>query len=92
MLYMLSTLEKTIVKSENPIPIIPKGCPVSPEGRLKAAVRAAQQEIRSLPKFIHLPRSSNDKRLRKVFNSECGLPLKKTEELLFDAIGDSETA
>jgi hypothetical protein len=36
---------------------------------------------RVAPKVIRRPRSSSDRRLRKLFKGERGLPFKKTEDL-----------
>lgn len=69
------------MNSENPVPTIPKGRPISWEDWL--AGRRARRETgnRVAPEIIRRPSSSSDRRLRKLFNGERGLPFKKTEEL-----------
>lgn len=69
------------MNSENEIPIIPQGRPISWEDWLKG--RRSRREIgnRVAPEIIRRKSSSSDKRLRKLFQGERGLPFKKTEEL-----------
>lgn len=69
------------MNSENPVPTIPKGRPISWEDWL--AGRRARRETgnRVAPEIIRRSSSSSDRRLRKLFNGERGLPFKKTEEL-----------
>ena len=69
------------MNSQNQVPIIPKGQPISWEDWLKG--RRARREMgnRVAPEIIRRRTSSSDKRLRKLFNGERGLPFKKTEEL-----------
>ncbi|GDY23134.1 hypothetical protein LBMAG56_44810 [Verrucomicrobiota bacterium] len=69
------------MNSENPVPTIPKGRPISWEDWL--AGRRARRETgnRVAPEIIRRPSSSSDRRLRKLFSGERGLPFKKTEEL-----------
>ncbi|MCX6890807.1 MAG: hypothetical protein WCL11_24165 [Verrucomicrobiota bacterium] len=69
------------MSSEKTVPIIPKCRPISWEDWL--AGRRARREVgnRVAPEIIRRSSSSSDKRLRKLFNGERGLPFKKTEEL-----------
>ena len=66
---------------ENRAPIIPKGRPISWEDWLKGRRARRETGNRVAPEIIRRPSSSSDKRLRKLFNGERGLPFKKTEEL-----------
>jgi len=67
--------------SENPVPTIPKGRPISWEDWLKGRRARRETGNRVAPEIIRRASSSRDKRLRKLFNGERGLPFKKTEEL-----------
>jgi hypothetical protein len=69
------------MNSENQVPIIPKGRPISWEDWLKGRRARRETGNRVAPEIIRRPSSSSDKRLRKLFNCERGLPFKKTEEL-----------
>ena len=44
------------------------------------------------PEIIRRPSSSSDRRLRKLFNGERGLPFKRTEELWCHARSASAAA
>lgn len=67
--------------SKSGVPAIPMNEPMSWEDWL--AGRRARRETgnRVAPEIIRRPSSSSDRRLRKLFNGERGLPFKKTEEL-----------
>ena len=69
------------MNSESKVPIIPKGRPIRWEDWL--AGRRARRETgnRVAPEVIRRPTSSSDRRLRKLFKGERGLPFKKTEQL-----------
>ena len=69
------------MNSENLIPVIPKGRPISWEDWLKGRRARRETGNRVAPEIIRRPSSSSDARLRKLFNGERGLPFKKTEEL-----------
>jgi len=69
------------MSSEDPVPIIPKGRPISWEDWLKGRRARRETSKRVAPGIIRRPSSSSDKRLRALFNGERGLPFKKTEEL-----------
>lgn len=69
------------MNSENTIPTIPKGRPISWEDWLKGRRARRETGNRVAPEIIRRPTSSSDRRLRKLFNGERGLPFKKTEEL-----------
>ena len=67
--------------SKSGIPAIPMNEQMSWEDWL--AGRRARRETgnRVAPEIIRRPSSSSDRRLRKLFDGERGLPFKKTEEL-----------
>ena len=69
------------MNSENKVPIIPRGRPISWEDWLKGRRARRETGNRVAPEILRRPSSSSDKRLRKLFNGERGLPFKKTEEL-----------
>ena len=69
------------MNSENPVPIIPKGRPISWADWLKGRRARRETGNRVAPEIIRRPSSSSDKRLRQLYNGERGLPFKKTEEL-----------
>ena len=69
------------MNSQNPVPIIPKGRPISWEDWLKGRRARRETGNRVAPEVIRRPFSSSDKRLRKLFNGERGLPFTKTDEL-----------
>ena len=69
------------MKSENQVPIIPKGRPITWEDWLKGRRARRETGNRVAPEIIRRPSSSSDRRLRKLFNGERGLPFKKIEEL-----------
>ena len=69
------------MNSENKVPILPKGRPISWADWL--AGRRARRESGNpvAPEIIRRQTSSSDGRLRKLFKGERGLPFKRTEEL-----------
>lgn len=69
------------MNSENRIPIIPKGRPISWEDWLEGRRARRETGNRVAPEIIRRPTSSSDRRLRRLFNGERGLPFKRTEEL-----------
>jgi len=69
------------MNSENPVPTIPKGRSISWEDWLKGRRARRETGNRVAPEIIRRPSSSSDRRLRRLFNGERGLPFKKTEEL-----------
>ncbi len=69
------------MNSEEPVPIIPKDRPISWEDWLKGRRARRETGNRVAPEILRRPASSSDKRLRKLFQGERGLPFKKTEEL-----------
>ena len=69
------------MNSENPVPTIPKGRPISWADWLKGRRARRETGNRVAPEIIRRPSSSSDRRLRQLFNGERGLPFKKTEEL-----------
>ncbi len=69
------------MNSEDPVPIIPNGRPISWEDWLKGRRARRETSKRVAPGIIRRTSSSSDKRLRALFNGERGMPFKKTEEL-----------
>ena len=69
------------MNSKSEIPSIPIDRPISWEDWLKG--RRARRETSQLlaPGVIRRESSSSDKRLRKLFNGERGLPFTPTEKL-----------
>jgi hypothetical protein len=69
------------MSSAKRVPTILKHRPISWADWL--AGRRARRETgnRVAPEVIRRPSSSSDRRLRKLFHGERGLPFKKTEEL-----------
>ena len=67
--------------SKSGVPTIPMNEPISWEDWLKGRRARRETGNRVAPEIIRRPSSSSDKRLRKLFNGERGLPFKKTEEL-----------
>ena len=69
------------MNSEDPIPIIPKGRPMSWADWLKGRRARRETGNRVASEIIRRPASSSDKRLRALFHGQRGLPFKQTEEL-----------
>ncbi len=69
------------MNSEKAVPTIPKGRPINWEDWLKGLHARRETGNRVAPEIIRRPTNSSDRRLRKLFNGERGLPFKKTEEL-----------
>ncbi len=69
------------MNSENQVPTIPKGRPLSWADWLKG--RRARREVgnRVAPESLRRETSSSDDRLRPLFQGERGLPFKKTQDL-----------
>jgi len=67
--------------SESGVPTIPLNEPMRWEDWLKGRRARRQTGNRVAPEIIRRSRSSSDKRLRKLFHGERGLPFKKTHEL-----------
>ena len=67
--------------SKSRFPTIPMNEPISWEDWLKGRRARRETGNRVAPEIIRRPTSSSDKRLRKLYNGERGLPFKKTEEL-----------
>jgi len=72
---------KLPMNSEHPVPIIPKDRPISWNDWLKGRRARRETGNRVAPQIIRRLDSSSDKRLRKLFNGERGLPFKKTADL-----------
>ena len=67
--------------SKSGVPTIPMNEPMSWQDWLKGRRARRETGNRVAPEIIRRPSSSSDKRLRKLFHGERGLPFKKTEEL-----------
>ena len=67
--------------SKSGVPTIPMNQPISWEDWLKGRRARRETDRRVAPEIIRRPSSSSDRRLRKLFNGERGLPFRKTEEL-----------
>jgi len=69
------------MNSKSKVPSIPIDKPISWEDWLRG--RRARRETSKLvaPGIIRRQNSSKDRRLRKLFNGERGLPFTPTEEL-----------
>jgi hypothetical protein len=67
--------------SKSGVPTIPMNEPMSWEDWLQGRRARRETGNRVAPEIIRRPSSSSDRRLRKLFNGERGLPFKKTEEL-----------
>ena len=67
--------------SKSGVPTIPMNEPISWEDWLKGRRARRETGLRLAPEAIRRPTSSSDRRLRKLFSGERGLPFKKTEEL-----------
>ena len=69
------------MNSKSQVPCIPIEGSISYEDWLKG--RRHRREMGNLvaPEIIRRKSSSSDRRLKKLFNGERGLPFKKTEEL-----------
>ena len=67
--------------SRSGVPTIPLNKPISWEDWLKGRRARRETGNRVAPEIIRRSSSSSDKRLRKLFKGERGLPFKPTEEL-----------
>lgn len=67
--------------SKSGVPTIPMNEPISWEDWLKGRRARRETGNRVAPEVIRRPSSSSDKRLRKLFNGQRGLPFKKTGDL-----------
>ena len=69
------------MNSEKPVPIIPKGRPISWTDWLKGRRARRETGNRVAPEIIRRRSSSSDTRLRKLYNGQRGLPFQRTEAL-----------
>ncbi len=67
--------------SKSGVPTIPMNEVMSWEDWLKGRRARRETGKRVAQEIIRRPSSSSDKRLRKLFQGERGLPFKKSEEL-----------
>lgn len=67
--------------SKSGVPTIPMNEPISWEDWLKGRRARRETGLRVAPEIIRRPVGSSDRRLRKLFKGERGLPFKKTKEL-----------
>jgi len=70
-----------LMNSECPPPIIPKGRPISWEDWLAGRRARRGTGNRVAPEVIRRKESSSDRRLRRLFAGERGLPFKPTDQL-----------
>lgn len=66
---------------EDQIPTIPKDRPISWEDWLKGRRARRETGNRVAPEIIRRPSSSSDKRLRRLFGGQRGMPFKSVDEL-----------
>jgi hypothetical protein len=69
------------MNSENQVPVIRKGQVMSWEDWLKGRRARRETSNRVAPGSIRRESSSSDRRLRKLYNGERGLPFTPTEQL-----------
>lgn len=69
------------MNSNSKVPSIPIDRPISWEDWLKGRRFRRELGNRVAPEIIRRESSSSDKRLRKLFNGERGLPFTPTEKL-----------
>ncbi len=69
------------MNSSSKVPSIPIDRPISWEDWLKGRRFRRELGNRVAPEIIRRESSSSDKRLRKLFNGERGLPFTPTEKL-----------
>jgi len=67
--------------SRSGVPVIPMNEVMSWEDWLKGRRARRETGNKVAPEIIRRPSSSSDRRLRKLFHGERGLPFKRTEEL-----------
>jgi len=67
--------------SKSGVPTIPMNEPMRWEDWLKGRRARRETGNRVVQEIIRRSRSSSDRRLRKLFNGERGLPFTKTEDL-----------
>jgi hypothetical protein len=67
--------------SRSGVPTIPMNEAMSWEDWLKGRRARRETGMRVAPEMIRRPASSSDKRLRRLYDGERGLPFKKAEEL-----------
>jgi hypothetical protein len=67
--------------SKSGVPIIPMNEPISWEDWLAGRKARRLTGMKVAPEIIRRPNSSSDKRLRKLYNGERGLPFTPTDEL-----------
>lgn len=67
--------------SKSGVPTIPMNEPMRWEDWLKGRRARRETGRRVAPEVIRRPSSSSDKRLRRLFNGERGLPFTPTESL-----------
>jgi hypothetical protein len=73
--------KKSPMNSKSKVPCIPIEGSISWEDWLKGRRFRREMGNRVAPEIIRRQRSSSDKRLKKLFNGERGLPFTPTEKL-----------
>ncbi len=69
------------MNSKRKAPSIPIAGPIAWEDLLRSRRARAETSEQVAPGVIRRPRSSSDRRLRKLFKGRRGLPLTPTEKL-----------
>lgn len=69
------------MSSENPVPVIPKDRPIKWEEWLAGRRARRQTGNRVAPEVLRRAAGSADRRLRKRFGGDRGLPFKQTQDL-----------
>ncbi len=67
--------------SKSGVPTIPMNEPITWEDWLKGRRARRETGNRVAPEIIRRPASSSDRRLRRLFNGERGLPFRPTADL-----------
>lgn len=67
--------------SRSGVPVIPMNEVMSWEDWLKGRRARRETGNKVAPEIIRRPSSSSDRRLRRLYKGERGLPFKRTEEL-----------
>jgi hypothetical protein len=69
------------MNSENEVPSIRKGKPIAWEDWLKGRRARRETGNRVAPEIIRRTSSSSDRRLRRLFKGERGMPFTPTKDL-----------
>lgn len=69
------------MNSSSKVPSIPIAEPISWEDWLRGRRARRKTSKQVAPRVVRRPRSSSDRRLRKLFQGRRGLPFSRTEDL-----------